>query len=89
MLSVLPSVSEDVANLAPGFRALSIVVEATQITNRDIGSKALAQACKSVQSGDVGWAEAQLTAWANSALSHNVLHALPRPCVSVYYATAT
>lgn len=65
MLSVLPSISDDVANLAPGFRALSIVVEAAPITNRDVASKALAQACKSVQSGDVDWAEAHLTAWAD------------------------
>src|SRR5690349_10829370 len=65
MLSVLPSISEDVANLAPGFRALSILVEAAPITNHDVASKALVQACKSVQSGDVRWAEAHLAAWAD------------------------
>jgi DNA/RNA-binding domain of Phe-tRNA-synthetase-like protein len=65
MLSVLPSISEDVANLAPGYRALSIVVEAAPITNPEVASKALVQAYKSVQSNDVGWADAHLMAWAD------------------------
>lgn len=64
MLTVLPSISRDIANLAPGFRALSIVVEAAPITNPEVATTALVRACKSVQSGDVGWADAHLSAWA-------------------------
>ncbi|CAI8892307.1 B3/4 domain-containing protein [Pseudomonas serbica] len=64
MLTVLPLISRDVANLAPGFRAFSIVVEAAPITNPAVASEALVRACKSVHTGDISWAEAHLSAWA-------------------------
>lgn len=51
MLSVLPSIDQDVINLAPEFRALSIVVEAAPIANPDIGKDALSRACQSVTAG--------------------------------------
>ena|SRR5207253_1934472 len=65
MLSVLPSIDQDVINLAPEFRALSIVVEAAPIANPDIGKEALARACQSVTAGGAIWADAHLTAWAD------------------------
>jgi DNA/RNA-binding domain of Phe-tRNA-synthetase-like protein len=65
MLSVMPSISQNVARLAPGFRALNIVVEAAPITNPDVGKEALAKACESVLTNDAAWAEAHLSAWAD------------------------
>lgn len=65
MLSVVPSISAEVAKLAPGFRALNILVEASPLTAPEVGKDALARACKSVVSSDVQWANAHLDAWAD------------------------
>lgn len=65
MLSVLPSISTEVARLAPGFRALNVLVEAAPICNPDVGADALARACRSVMTSDVSWADAHLSAWAD------------------------
>jgi len=64
MLSVVPSIDPAVAQLAPGFRALSIVVQAAPITRPQIASEALARACQSVTAGGPDWAAAHLQAWA-------------------------
>lgn len=65
MLSVTPSISQEVARLAPGFRALNIVVKAAPITNPDVGKEALAKACESVSTNSAAWAEAHLGAWSD------------------------
>ncbi|TWI48990.1 DNA/RNA-binding domain of Phe-tRNA-synthetase-like protein [Pseudomonas duriflava] len=65
MLSVSPSIDPSVASLAPGFRALSIVVEAAPMTHPHIAVDWLAQACRVVQAGGADWAEAHLRAWAD------------------------
>ncbi|OWJ98244.1 hypothetical protein B6S59_01325 [Pseudomonas sp. A46] len=62
---VQPSIDPNVAQLAPGFRALSITVEATPITNPEFGVEALSRAFKSVAAGEPSWAEAHLSAWAD------------------------
>lgn len=64
MLSVLPSIDPNIAKLAPGFRALSISVEASDIVNPGHADEALSRACKLVVAGDAAWAEAHLSAWA-------------------------
>ncbi|MEN4522524.1 B3/4 domain-containing protein [Pantoea agglomerans] len=64
MLSVHPSIDPAVFALAPGFRAMSIVVEATQITRPDVASDALKSACQQVLNDDATWADAHLAAWA-------------------------
>lgn len=64
MLSVMPSISQDVARLVPGFKALSIVVEAAPITNPEAGKEALSRACETFLANDAAWAEAHLSAWA-------------------------
>lgn len=63
MSLVTPSIDPRLAGIAPGFRALSILVEATPITQPDVASAALAQACQQVLTDDVAWAEAHLSAW--------------------------
>ena len=65
MLSVLPSIDPNIAELAFGFRALSISVEAGGLVNPGVADEALRRACKSVASGDAVWAEAHLAAWAD------------------------
>lgn len=64
MRVVQPSIDPDIATLAPGFRALSISVDATAIINPDVGAEALAQACQSLTRGGAAWAEAHLQGWA-------------------------
>ena len=63
MSLVTPSIDSHLAGIAPGFRALSILVEAAPITQPDVASAALAQACQQVLTDDVAWAEAHLSAW--------------------------
>ncbi|AOT45423.1 B3/4 domain-containing protein [Enterobacter ludwigii] len=63
MSLVTPSIDPRLAGIAPGFRALSILVEAAPITQPDVASAALAQACQQVLTDDVVWAEAHLSAW--------------------------
>lgn len=66
MLSVLPLIDHAVAQLAPGFRALSIVVEAAPLTHPHVARQALDRACQSVLAGGPHWAEAHLTEWADT-----------------------
>lgn len=64
MLTVTPSIDPAVAALAPGFRALSVVVEARALKHPESGAQALARACEAVSAQDVPWADAHLAAWA-------------------------
>lgn len=66
MLSVLPLIDPAVAELAPGFRALSIVVEAAPLTRPEVARAALDHACKAVQAGGPSWGDAHLAAWADA-----------------------
>ncbi len=63
MLKVSPSIAPDIYCIAPGFRALSIVVHAAPVMNPGIGEAALQDACRAVLAGQPEWAEAHLTAW--------------------------
>ena len=63
MSLVTPSIDPRLAGIAPGFRALSILVEAAQITHPEVAPAALTQACQQVLNDDVQWAEAHLAAW--------------------------
>lgn len=64
MLCVDPSIDPRVAELAPGFRAVSVVVEPAPLVNPDVATQAMARACKAVEAGDCEWADAHLLAWA-------------------------
>ncbi|BBP65063.1 hypothetical protein PHLH5_26040 [Pseudomonas sp. Cab53] len=66
MLSVLPLIDQAVAELAPQFRALSIVVQAAPLTHPEVARAALERACKAVLAGGPGWGEAHLNAWADT-----------------------
>jgi len=64
MLSVNPSIDPAIFRLAPGFRAISVVVEAAPLTGPAFASTALQRACEQVQQNDAAWANAHLAAWA-------------------------
>lgn len=55
MRSVTPSIESAVSRLAPGFRALSIVVESAPVADPAVAEQALAEACPAVQQDDVPW----------------------------------
>ena len=63
MSLVTPSIDSRLAGIAPGFRALSILVEAAPITHPEVAPAALAQACQQMLNDDVPWAENHLAAW--------------------------
>ncbi|WP_333901972.1 B3/4 domain-containing protein [Enterobacter wuhouensis] len=63
MSLVTPSIDSRLAGIAPGFRALSILVEAAPIAHPEVAPAALAQACQQVLNDDVPWADDHLAAW--------------------------
>ena len=63
MSLVTPSIDSRLVGIAPGFRALSIQVEAAPITQPEVAPAALAQACQQMLNHDVPWAENHLAAW--------------------------
>lgn len=79
MRSVTPSIESAVSRLAPGFRALSIVVESAPVANPAIAEQVLAEACQAVQQDDVPWAQAHLAAW-DEAFSAFGAKAKRTPC---------
>ncbi|WP_447885670.1 B3/B4 domain-containing protein [Serratia fonticola] len=64
MFTVSPSISPEIYSIAPGFRALSIYVQAAPVLNPEVGESALKEACEAVQMGVPEWAESHITAWA-------------------------
>ncbi|WP_174510031.1 B3/4 domain-containing protein [Klebsiella oxytoca] len=64
MLTVSPSIAPEIYRLAPGFRALSISVNAAPVQNPDIGETALREACEAVLADEPEWAGSHLAAWA-------------------------
>jgi len=66
MFSVTPSIAPDIASLAPGFRALSISVEAAPLRHPEIAQEFMANACKAVIADTIPWAEAHLAEWAET-----------------------
>ena len=64
MFTVQPSIDPALAAIAPGFRALSITVEAAPLRHPEVAAAALADACRAVTAAEAPWAEAHLAAWA-------------------------
>lgn len=63
MLAVTPSIDSTLARIAPGFRALSISVEAAPIATPALATQALQDACDAMLRQDVPWAQDHLDAW--------------------------
>lgn len=64
MLTVDPSIDPRIADLAPGFRAVSVVVDSASITNPVVATQALERAYKAVEANEAHWADEHLLAWA-------------------------
>jgi DNA/RNA-binding domain of Phe-tRNA-synthetase-like protein len=65
MSEFLPSISPEIASIAPGFRAISIRVAATELAVPEFGAQQLHEACGFVVAGGPTWADAHLQAWAD------------------------
>lgn len=65
MFTVSASIAPEVYNIAPGFRALSIAVQAAPVVNAQVGKTALKAACEAVLAGAPEWADSHLNAWAD------------------------
>lgn len=63
MSLVTPSIDPRLAAIAPGFRALSILVEAAPVTHPEVAPAVLTQACQQMLNDDVPWADAHLSGW--------------------------
>lgn len=63
MSFTLPSISPDLARIAPGFRALSINVIAAPVRDVQVGETALKEACQAVLNGQPAWGQAHIDAW--------------------------
>ncbi|MEI9855901.1 B3/4 domain-containing protein [Enterobacter mori] len=63
MSLVTPSIDSRLAGIAPGFRALSILVEAAPITHPEVAPAVLGQAFQQMLNDDVPWADAHLSDW--------------------------
>lgn len=64
MFTLSASIAPEVYAIAPGFRALSISVQAAPVLNPQVGETALKDACEAVLAGTPEWAESHLAAWA-------------------------
>lgn len=63
MFPMIPRIDPEIARLAPGFCALSIVVEAAPVIDTLVGERALARACAALGSDEAPWALEHLAAW--------------------------
>ena len=55
MSLVTPSIDPRLAAIAPGFRALSILVEAAPVTHPEVAPAVLTKACQQMLNDDVPW----------------------------------
>ncbi len=78
-----PLITPEVTDMAPGFRALSITVQAAAIADPTVGTRALEQASLAMAREDAPWADAHLSAGRTSleslAPNHSALPAPPKP----------
>ncbi|OJY78659.1 MAG: hypothetical protein BGP09_02190 [Rhizobium sp. 60-20] len=58
-----PIIDKQIADIAPDFRAISILVDATNAGQGSMGPNLLEEACDLVQAGGPAWSEAHLSGW--------------------------
>jgi len=63
MFSFTPDVELTVIALAPGFRAISILVESAGVQHPQVARDAVDNACRAMAADDVPYAEAHINAW--------------------------
>lgn len=64
MLIVQPTIDSRIYEIAPGYRAISISVQAAPIVNQDVATRFLEAACKQTLEGGPTWANDHLNSWA-------------------------
>jgi len=64
MFAVIPHIAPQVTQLAPGFRALSITVEAAGLSHPEVAAQAMQRAAEVLAGNGPAWADAHLAAWA-------------------------
>lgn len=64
----LPVIDDRIKIVAPGFRAMSVLVDATAASQGNPDPDILASACTFVTHGGPGWADAHLASWAEAYL---------------------
>lgn len=64
MQPVTPHIDSAIAAIAPGFRALSISVDAAPILHPEVAEQAQQRACSALLAGEPAWADVHLAAWA-------------------------
>ncbi len=62
----LPAIDDRIRTIAPGFRAMSVLVDATAASQGEPDPDILASACAFVTDGGPSWADAHLTSWAET-----------------------
>jgi len=60
-----PIIDPTISTIAPGFRAISLFVEAHGAATTSLDPAVLKDACRIVQEGGPAWAEAHLSSWAD------------------------
>ncbi|MBC7997146.1 MAG: hypothetical protein IAF58_04355 [Leptolyngbya sp.] len=63
MLYLNPIVEAGILEIAPGFRAFSIVVESTGVVDPSVAEAAVVNACAAALNGEPSWSESHLLAW--------------------------
>lgn len=58
------TIDKGIAEIAPDFRAISILVDATNATSGQMARKVLEEACDFVRKGGPSWSDAHLASWA-------------------------
>ncbi|MFJ3463457.1 B3/4 domain-containing protein [Achromobacter spanius] len=66
MLSFTPLIDQRIHDLAPGFRAISILAKGEGLSDASIASLALDKAISQVKSGGPTWCEAHFAAWSEA-----------------------
>jgi DNA/RNA-binding domain of Phe-tRNA-synthetase-like protein len=61
----LPAIDDRIKTIAPGFRAMSVLVDATAASRGEPDPDILASACAFVTHGGPDWADAHLASWAD------------------------
>ncbi|MXN52803.1 hypothetical protein GR158_16955 [Shinella sp. AETb1-6] len=61
-----PVIDERIATIAPGFRAMSVLVDATAASQCALDPDILGDACAVVSAGGPAWAESHLASWAQA-----------------------
>ncbi|WP_310416721.1 B3/4 domain-containing protein [Mycoplana sp. BE70] len=61
-----PVIDERISEIAPGFRAMSIHVDATNVGQGSLPTGLLSDVCQYVLQGGPAWADAHLTSWADA-----------------------